>query len=54
MKAILTQNDLHEALLGKDQTTTTMDKDKWFEIDEKALSAIQLCLSNKVLREVLD
>ena len=25
---------------------------KWEEIDTKALSAIQLCLSNKVLREV--
>ena len=29
-----------------------MTNDKWEEIDLKALSAIHLCLSNEVLREV--
>jgi hypothetical protein len=54
MKTILTQSSLHKALLGEDRKPTTMDKDKRTETDEKALSTIQLCLSNEVLREVLD
>jgi hypothetical protein len=54
MKAILTQNNLYKLLLRKDQKPTTMDEDKWAEIDEKALSAIQLYLSNEVLHEVFD
>jgi hypothetical protein len=54
MKPILMQNGLLKVLLGKNQKPTTLDDDKWTEIDEKALSTIQLCLSNEVLREVLD
>ena len=54
MKAILTQNGLHKALVGKEQMPSSWDAEKKAEVEERALSTIQLCLSNEVLREVLD
>lgn len=52
MKAILIQNGIQKALEGKVKKPTTMVEEKWKELDLKALWAIQLCLSNEVLREV--
>lgn len=53
MRAILVQNGLSKALLGKEKKPATMTEDQFDEIDEKALSTVQLCLSNEVLREVV-
>lgn len=54
MKAVLTQNGLKKALDGRSKMSATMTDLQWSELDEKALSAIQLCLSNEVLREVVN
>ncbi|KAL5837325.1 hypothetical protein ACOSQ3_014494 [Xanthoceras sorbifolium] len=53
MRAILIHNGLHQALLGKDKLPSTMDEAKKHEMDDKTLASIQLCLSNEVLREVM-
>ncbi|KAL5854087.1 hypothetical protein ACOSQ4_003889 [Xanthoceras sorbifolium] len=53
MRAILIHNGLHQALLGKDKFPSTMDEAKKQEMNDKALASIQLCLSNEVLREVM-
>ncbi|KAL5740548.1 hypothetical protein ACOSQ2_029728 [Xanthoceras sorbifolium] len=53
MCAILIHNGLHQALLGKDKLPSTIDEAKKQEMDDKALVSIQLCLSNEVLREVM-
>jgi hypothetical protein len=52
MRFILTQNGLKKALDGEPKKPTSMTGEKWDELDEKTLSAIQLYLSKKVLREV--
>ena len=54
MKAILIQNGVHKALEGDEQKPIGLSEAKWEEMDAKALSAIQLCLSNEVLREVVN
>ena len=53
MKAILIQNGVHKALEGDERKPIGLSEAKWEEMDAKALSAIQLCLSNEVLREVV-
>ena len=53
MKAILIQNGVHKALDGEEKKPEGTSEAKWEEMDAKALSAIQLCLSNEVLREVV-
>ena len=53
MKAILIQNGVHKALDGKEKMPEGTSEARWEEMDAKALSAIQLCLSNEVLREVV-
>ena len=53
MKAILIQNGVHKALEGDERKPIGLSEAKWEEMDAKALSAIQLCLSNNVLREVV-
>lgn len=53
MKAVLTQNGLKRALDGKSKKPESMTEEQWQELDEKALSAIQLCLAKEVLREVI-
>ena len=52
MKAILVQSGCHKALEGVSKKSSGMPNDKWEEVDLKALSAIQLCLYNEVLRKV--
>ncbi|KAG6502742.1 hypothetical protein ZIOFF_035029 [Zingiber officinale] len=53
MRAVLTQNGLKKTLKGKSKKPATMTDEQWEELDEKALSAIQLCLTREVLREVI-
>ena len=49
MIAILTQNGLKKPLLGKAKKPTAMSDEEWEDLDDKALSAIQLSFSNDVL-----
>ncbi|KAG8472618.1 hypothetical protein CXB51_034307 [Gossypium anomalum] len=49
--AILVQSGLKKVVTGK--KPENLNKIEWEELDEKALSAIQLCLANMVLQEVL-
>ncbi|KAK5812564.1 hypothetical protein PVK06_027999 [Gossypium arboreum] len=51
MMAILVQSGLKKVVIGK--KPENLNKTEWEELDEKALSAIQLCLTNTVLQEVL-
>jgi hypothetical protein len=52
MMAILTQQKCIEALKGVTHMLATLSDAEKTEMDEKALSAIILCLGDKVLREV--
>ena len=54
MRAMLIQNGCEKALLGKSKKPVSMTDEQFDEIDLKAMSAIQLCLSNEVLREVME
>ena len=51
MNAILTQSRLKKTLLGKEKKRSEMKEEAWVEMDEKALTAIQLCLADEVLDE---
>ncbi|KAK5823996.1 hypothetical protein PVK06_018759 [Gossypium arboreum] len=51
MMTILAQSGLKKVVTGK--KPENLNKTEWEELDEKALSAIQLCLANTVLQEVL-
>ncbi|KAK5824515.1 hypothetical protein PVK06_019290 [Gossypium arboreum] len=51
MMAILVQSGLKKVVTGK--KLKNLNKTEWEERDEKVLSAIQLCLANMVLQEVL-
>ena len=52
MNTIFTQNGLKKALLGKEKKPQDMKEETWQELDEKALIAIQLCFTDKVLDEL--
>ena len=52
-KEILIQNCVHNALEGDKRKPIGVSEAKSEEIDAKALSAVQLCLSNEILREVI-
>ena len=52
MCIVLAQQWVSKALKGKDKMLELMSKNEKEEMDEKALTNIQLCLSNEVLREV--
>ena len=45
--AILVQNGLKKVVTGK--KPENLNQTEWEDLDEKALSAIQLCLANTVL-----
>ena len=49
MNAILIQNGLKKALLGREKKPQDMKEETWQELNEKALTAIQLCLADEVL-----
>ncbi|MFQ6656917.1 hypothetical protein Gotur_026817, partial [Gossypium turneri] len=48
---ILVQSSLKKVITGK--KPENLNKTEWEELDEKALSAIQLCLADTVLQEIL-
>lgn len=52
MKALLIQHGLSDAIKKKLDNMTDEQEAKWKDMQEKAHSAIVLCLSDKVLREV--
>ena len=54
MRAVLTQYELKKALVGKAKKPSTMNDEQSNELDEKAVPAIQLCLSRELLREVIN
>ena len=54
MMAILTQNRLKKAFCGKTMRPAFMTDEQWEDLDEKALSTIQLYLAPHVLHKVLD
>jgi hypothetical protein len=54
MRALLTHQGLHKVLLGKEKMPQDLTQEDAEDMDLKALSAIQLCLSNEVLQEVLE
>lgn len=47
-----TQNRLKKALMEKEKKPASITDVQWDDLDDKALSSIQLCLSKEVLREV--
>ena len=51
MNAILTQSWLKKALLGREKKPQDMKKETYQELDEKAFTAIQVCLADEVLDE---
>ncbi|MFQ6643824.1 hypothetical protein Gotur_018537 [Gossypium turneri] len=51
MMAILVQTGLKKVVTGK--KPENLNQIEWEELDEKALSANQLCLVNTVLQEIL-
>ncbi|MFQ6666254.1 hypothetical protein Gotur_032680 [Gossypium turneri] len=51
MMTILVQTSLKNVVTRK--KPKNLNQTKWKELDEKALSAIQLCLANTILQEVL-
>ena len=53
MTAILTSLGLKAAIKGRETLVDAVTDKKWTDMDDKALSTIQLCLSNATLQEVL-
>ena len=53
MRAMLTQMDLDEALLGLDKMPSLLTKEEKERKDHKALSHIHLHLSNQILQDIL-
>jgi len=51
MNTILTQSGLKKALFGREKKSEDMKEETWQELDEKALTAIQLWLADEVLDE---
>lgn len=48
MRGMLVQQGLVKALMGRSKMPETMSEEEKEEMDEKALSAIQLCLADEV------
>jgi gag-polypeptide of LTR copia-type len=53
MAAILSSIGIKDAIYGRDKLVEPVTYKKWFDLDDKALSTIQLCLSNSTLQEDL-
>ena len=51
MNVILTQSGLKKALFEREKKPQDMKEETWKELDEKALTDIQLCLTDEVLSE---
>ncbi|KAK8949495.1 hypothetical protein KSP39_PZI005278 [Platanthera zijinensis] len=52
IKAVLVQQGLHKALLGKEKSGKK--DDEWEELDLKAISTVQLCLADEVMYNVAE
>ena len=48
---ILTQSKLKKAIIGREKKPQNMKEETWQELDEKILTAIQLCLADEMLDE---
>ena len=53
MAAILSSQGVKDAIFGRDNLIDALTDSKWRTMDDKALSIIQLCLSNSTLQEVI-
>ena len=53
MHDLLVQQGVAKALLGKAKQPYTMTDDEWSDVDERALSDIQLCLADDVLFNIV-
>ena len=53
MAAILSSLGIKGAIYGREKLVEAVTDKKWLDMDDKALSTIQLCLSNATLQEVL-
>lgn len=53
MHDLLVQQGVVKALLGKNKNPPSMMEDEWNEMDDRALSAIRLCLANDVLFNIV-
>jgi len=51
MNTILTRSGLKKALLGRKKKPQDKKEETWQELNKKALTAIQLCLTDEVLDE---
>ena len=51
MNVILTQSGLKKAQLRREKKAQDMKEEIWQDLNEKALTAIQLCLMDEVLDE---
>ena len=49
MRGVLVQSNLHGALLGLEKKPQDMSEDQWNEIDRKAISAIEMHVTDEVL-----
>jgi len=53
MYDLLMQQGVAKALLGKSKQPYTMTNDEWNDLDQRALSSIQLCLADEVLFNIV-
>ena len=53
VKDILIQSGLHKALKDRDSKNSSMSDEDWDDLDERAASAIRMCLAKNVLANVL-
>ena len=54
VKSLLVQQGLHKTLHGKSAKPVGTLNEDWEEMDLKAASAIQLCLADEVMYNVMD
>ena len=54
VKALLVQQGLHKAVLGKSKKPTSMSDEDWEDIDLRAVNTIILCLADEVMYNVMD
>ena len=54
MLAILSSHGVKDAIFGRDNLPDAITDKKWRDMNDKALSIVQLCLSNGTLQEVME
>lgn len=53
MMAILSNQGVNSAIFGRDNLPAKVSDQEWAVLDDRALSTIQLCLSDSTLQEIL-